>query len=105
MKAGRSPIIEKDVGAMIERQVAAGRLRATTDAATAVLQSDLLLVCVGTPSRGNGNIDLTHVRRVCEEIGTIMRDHPGAPAVVVRSTMLPGTMRELVIRTLEAHSG
>ena len=105
INAGKTPIIEKDIGQMIEEQVALRRLGATTDVAAAVTQSDLILVCVGTPSRSNGDIDLTHIRRVCEQIGTALRDHPGAPAVVVRSTMLPGTMRNVVIPTLEAASG
>ncbi|HKW39112.1 MAG TPA: nucleotide sugar dehydrogenase [Burkholderiales bacterium] len=105
INAGRSPIIEKDIGHFIERQVAAGRLRATTEVAAAVRQTDLHLICVGTPSRGNGDIDLKYVRRVCEQVGAALRDHDGAPVVAVRSTMLPGTMRETVIPTLEAHSG
>jgi len=102
---GKSPIIEKDIGPMIEAQVAAGRLRATVDVASAVLHSDLFVVCVGTPSRSNGDIDLTQVRRVCEQIGGALRQHPGAPVVVIRSTMLPGTMRTQVIPLLEARSG
>src|SRR6266850_3518716 len=105
INAGKSPIIEKDIGQIIERQVAAGRLSATTDAAVAVRQTDLFLICVGTPSRGNGDIELKYVRRVCEQIGTVLRDHQGAPVVVIRSTMLPGTMRDVVIPTLEACSG
>jgi GDP-mannose 6-dehydrogenase len=105
INAGRTPVIEKDIGEIIKEQVAAGHLRATTDAAAAIGNSDLLLVCVGTPSMPNGGIDLKYVRRVCEQIGTALRRHHGAPVVVVRSTMLPGTMRELVIPTLEANSG
>ncbi|HEV8260080.1 MAG TPA: UDP-glucose/GDP-mannose dehydrogenase family protein [Burkholderiales bacterium] len=105
INAGKSPIIEKDIGPIIERQVAAGRLKATTDVAVAVGQTDLSLVCVGTPSRANGDIELKFVRRVCEQIGTALRHHHGAPAVVIRSTMLPGTMREVVIPALEASSG
>src|SRR5262245_43438090 len=105
INAGRSPIIEKDIGQIIERQVAAGRLSATRDVAAAVRQSELLLVCVGTPSRGNGDIDLRYVQRVCEEIGAALRDHEEAPVVVIRSTMLPGTMHAMVIPTLEACSG
>ena len=105
INAGRTPVIEKDIGEIIEEQVVAGRLRATTDVAAAIGNSDLLLVCVGTPSMPNGGIDLKYVRRVCEQIGTALRRHHGAPVVVVRSTMLPGTMRELVIPTLEANSG
>jgi GDP-mannose 6-dehydrogenase len=105
INAGKSPIIEKDIGDIIARQVAAGRLAASVDAIDAVRRSDLVLVCVGTPSRGNGDIDLTYVRRVCEQIGAALRSHAGAPAVVMRSTMLPGTMRSVVIPTLEASSG
>ena len=105
INAGKSPIIEKDVGSIIEKQVAAGRLVATTDVAAAVGQADLSIVCVGTPSRANGDIELNFVRRVCEQIGTALRHHQGAPAVVIRSTMLPGTMRNVVIPALEASSG
>ena len=105
INAGRSPIIEKDIGDMIHRQVAEGRLSATEDVAVAVRESDLLLVCVGTPSRHNGDIELKFVRRVCEQIGAALRHHEGAPVVVIRSTMLPGTMRETVIPLLEASSG
>ncbi len=105
INAGKPPIIEKDIGEIIERQVAAGRLSATTEAAVAVRQTDLFLICVGTPSRSNGDIELKYVRRVCQEIGTALRDHQGAPVVVIRSTMLPGTMREVVIPTLETYAG
>jgi GDP-mannose 6-dehydrogenase len=105
INAGRTPIIEKDIGPVIEQQVKAGRLWATTDVAEAVAQSELFLVCVGTPSRPNGDIELKFVRRVCEQIGTALRDHHGAPVVAIRSTMLPGTMRDVVIPALEAASG
>jgi GDP-mannose 6-dehydrogenase len=102
---GRTPIIEKDVGEIIETQVAAGRLYATTDVAHAVRGTDLTLVCVGTPGLASGGIDLRYMRRVCEQIGEALRSHAGAPIVVIRSTMLPGTMRETVIPILEARSG
>ncbi len=102
---GKAPIIEKDIGQIIEAQVAAGRLRATIDVTAAVLHTDLFLICVGTPSRSNGDIDLTHMRRVCEQVGAALRHHPAAPVVVIRSTVLPGTMRSLVIPVLEARSG
>jgi len=105
INAGASPIIEKDIGGIVGDQVAAGRLSATTDIAAAVRQSDLSLICVGTPSRANGDIELKHVRHVCEQVGASLRHHDGAPVVVVRSTMLPGTMSEVVIPALEAASG
>ena len=103
--SGEAPIVEPGLGDVIAAQIASGRLRATTEVGQAVRQSDLLLVCVGTPGMRNGGIDLQFVKRVCEQIGTALREHSGAPVVVMRSTLLPGTMRELVIPTLEAHSG
>jgi len=102
---GRSPIVEPGLEELIGEQVAAGRLSTTRDVAAAVRESDLLFVCVGTPGQRNGSIDLAYVRRVCEEIGLALRDHPAAPVVVMRSTLLPGTMREMVIPALESHSG
>ena len=105
INSGRAPIIEQGLGDSIAEQVAAGRLCATTNVASAIQHTDLSLICVGTPSLRNGGIDLQYVRRVCEQIGTALREHQGAPVVVVRSTMLPGSMHEVVIPTLEARSG
>ncbi|MGQ0656426.1 MAG: nucleotide sugar dehydrogenase [Betaproteobacteria bacterium] len=105
INSGKSPIIEKDIGEIIAHEVAAGKLRATTDVDSAVRHSDLAFVCVGTPSQANGGIDLRYIRRVCEEIGTTLATHAGAPVIVMRSTMLPGTMRETVVPLLEKHSG
>jgi len=104
INAGRTPIIEKDIGEIIAEQVAAGRLVATTDVKSAVAATDVSLVCVGTPSLGNGHIDLKFVRRVCEQIGEGLRDHRGH-TVVLRSTLLPGSMKNVVIPTLESTSG
>jgi len=105
INAGRTPIIEKDIGKIIAEQVESGRLRATSDVAEAVRHTDLALVCVGTPSLPNGGIDLKYIRRVCEQIGKAIATHPGAPVIVMRSTMLPGTMRDVVIPILEKSSG
>ncbi|HWP00807.1 MAG TPA: UDP-glucose/GDP-mannose dehydrogenase family protein [Methylococcus sp.] len=102
---GASPIIEKDIGEIIATTVAGGRLRATTDAGEAVMDTELSLICVGTPSQWNGNLDLSYVRRVCEEIGAALREKRDFHVVVARSTMLPGSMRNVVIPTLEAASG
>lgn len=102
---GVSPIVEKDIGEMIDKAVKAGALRATAAVRDAVLGSDLSLICVGTPSQLNGNLDLSYVRRVCEEIGSALRDKTGFHVVVARSTMLPGSMRSVVIPTLEQASG
>lgn len=102
---GQTPIIEKDIGEMVAANAASGRLRATTDVGEAVRGSDISLICVGTPSQLNGNLDLSYVRRVCEEIGSAIKEKGGFHVVVARSTMLPGTMRNVVIPTLEQYSG
>ncbi|WP_312435574.1 nucleotide sugar dehydrogenase [Janthinobacterium sp.] len=102
---GTTPIIEKDIGEMIAATVKSGHLRATADVRDAVFGSDMSLICVGTPSQLNGNLDLSHVRKVCQEIGSAIADKDTFHVVVARSTMLPGSMRSLVIPTLEAASG
>ncbi len=102
---GQTPIIEKDIGELIREAVKDGRLRATTDAAEAVAATDISFVCVGTPSQLNGNLDLKYVRRVCEKIGSALQVKSGRHVVVIRSTILPGTMRSVVIPVLETVSG
>lgn len=101
----QSPVVEPGVGERITAAVEAGRLSAMTDAFAAVHSSELLLICVGTPSSANGNLDLTYVQRVCEEIGDALSMKDDFTAVVVRSTVLPGSIRSLVVPTLEAASG
>ena len=102
---GVPPIVEGDIAALIESAVESGRLRATADVREAVQGSELSLICVGTPSQLNGALDLRYVRKVCEEIGSALREKRAFHVVVARSTMLPGTMRDVVIPTLEEASG
>jgi GDP-mannose 6-dehydrogenase len=102
---GHSPIIEADISELIAAGVKSGRLRATDNSAQAILETDLSFVCVGTPSQANGNLDLTYIRRVCEEIGQALKAKPDRHTVVIRSTILPGTMRNLVLPVLEEASG
>lgn len=105
INSGKSPIIEADIEEIIADAVKSGRLRATDDAVQAILDTDLSFVCVGTPSQINGNLDLTHVRHVCEQLGQGLKDKTARHTVVIRSTILPGTMRRLVIPILEENSG
>jgi GDP-mannose 6-dehydrogenase len=105
MNEGRSPIVEKGLDGLIADNVGSGRLRATTDTSEAIAASDLSLVCVGTPSRRNGSLDLTYLERVCEQIGEALRNKTGHHVVVVRSTVLPGTTHDVVIPALERSSG
>ncbi len=105
VNSGKAPIIEKNVSELIEEAVAAGRLSATTSAAEAVAATDLSLVCVGTPSRKNGSLDTSAVERVCEEIGAAIAAKGRPHTVVIRSTILPGTMRGTVIPAFERALG
>jgi GDP-mannose 6-dehydrogenase len=102
---GRSPIVEKGLEALIRDNAANGRLRATTSTADAVRDTELSLICVGTPSRKNGSLDLTYLERVAEQIGTALKDKDAYHVVVVRSTVLPGTTHDVVIPALERTSG
>ena len=105
INSGRSPIIEAEIEDLLAAGVAAGTVRATTDAAEAVEATDLSLLCVGTPSQTSGELDLTSIRRVCEDIGAVLRGKAARHVVVVRSTVLPGTIRNVVIPALERTSG
>ncbi len=102
---GRSPIIESNIDEIIGTAVKAGRLRATSEAGEAVQNTDLSFVCVGTPSQANGDLDLQYIRRICEQVGEAIGKKSQRHTVVMRSTVLPGTVRKVVIPILEARSG
>ena len=101
---GRSPIVEPGIAEVIAAAVAGGRLSATTDSSEAVRQSEMSLICVGTPGKANGSLNLDYVKRVCEEIGLALKDKSERHIIVVRSTMLPGTTEAIVIPALESTS-
>jgi GDP-mannose 6-dehydrogenase len=101
----RSPIVEPGLDRLLADAVAHGTLRATTSVDEAVEASDVSLLCVGTPSRRNGSLDLSYLVGVCEQVGHALRDRDRYHVVVVRSTVLPGTTHDLLIPTLEAASG
>ncbi|HEX7997655.1 MAG TPA: UDP-glucose/GDP-mannose dehydrogenase family protein [Pyrinomonadaceae bacterium] len=105
INGGKSPIVEAGINELIGEVVAAGRLRATTDAVDAVNNSEISLICVGTPSNTNGSLDLTYVKRVCQQLGAALESKTDYHTIVVRSTMLPGTIESAVIPVLEVYSG
>jgi GDP-mannose 6-dehydrogenase len=105
INSGCTPIVEAEIGEIVAEAVKTQRLRATSDQNQAVLETDLSFVCVGTPSQVNGNLDLTYIRRVCEQIGQAIKNKADRHTIVIRSTVLPGTMRQMIIPVLEEHSG
>jgi GDP-mannose 6-dehydrogenase len=105
INSGTSPIIEDGISELIAKVVAAGRLAATTDSARAIRDSDISLVCVGTPSNQNGSLHLRHVEQVCSEIGAALKSKTSRHTIVIRSTMLPGTVENTVVPVLEETSG
>src|SRR6185369_8169627 len=105
INSGRSPIVEPQLNELIDEAVKAGRLRATTDAAAAISSSDVSMVCVGTPGNANGSLDLTHIKNSCKQIGVALSATDRHHVVVIRSTLLPGSIERHVIPTLEVYSG
>jgi len=103
--SGRSPIIETGIDELIVEGHKTRRLRATTDSAAAVADSDISFVCVGTPSLANGKQDLIHLEQVCKEIGLALAQKTSYHVVVLRSTVIPGTTSRVVIPALEQFSG
>lgn len=102
---GRSPIVEPGIAELISEGVRQNRLRATTDAQEAVAVSDVSLVCIGTPGNHNGSVDLSYIKRACQQIGEALAQKSRYHIVAMRSTMLPGTIEQTVIPTLEIFSG
>jgi GDP-mannose 6-dehydrogenase len=102
---GRSPVVEPGVDDLIGRAVKEKRLKATMDPFEAVRDTDISLVCVGTPGRPNGSLDLSYVKGACKQIGSALESKSQFHIVAIRSTMLPGTIEETVIPTLEVFSG
>jgi GDP-mannose 6-dehydrogenase len=102
---GLSPIIEKNLGSIVKDQVATGRLRATRDIDKAVLQSGIVFICVGTPSRANGSLNTEYIERVCAEIGKALARKEDYCTIALRSTVLPGIAESVVIPLLEEYSG
>ena len=102
---GKSPIVETGLEQLLEQGLHNNLLRGSTDVQEAVLSSTMSFICVGTPSKRNGDLDLAHMKAVCSQIGEALRDKTERHTIVVRSTVLPGTVHNVVIPALEAASG
>jgi UDPglucose 6-dehydrogenase len=100
---GVPPIHENGLEVLLKRHVGT-RLRATTDLRAAVLDSAITFIAVGTPFDG-ARIDLAYIRQAAREIGAALRDKSEYHVVVVKSTVVPGTTDDVVLKELEAASG
>ncbi|MEZ4681923.1 MAG: nucleotide sugar dehydrogenase [Caldilineaceae bacterium] len=105
IQQGETPIIEPGLAELMRAGVHQGRICATTDTTHALQQVDIAIICVGTPSRSNGDADTSYVEKVCHDIGTVLRNRDSYLVVVLRSTMLPGQAQHNLIPILEAASG
>jgi GDP-mannose 6-dehydrogenase len=105
IQRGESPIVEKGLPELIARAAREGRLTATTRIADAMPGADVVLVCVGTPSAADGSLDLSHVRRACAEVGHALRGGGRFVTVVMRSTMLPGSVLDELAPVLDEAAG
>lgn len=104
INAGKAPIIEKDLEKLIKEGIDSSLIEATTDGKYAIENSDISIICVGTPSQMNGSINLSHIYKVCEEIAFALAEKDAFHTIVIRSTIIPGTIGEC-IKLIEELSG
>jgi GDP-mannose 6-dehydrogenase len=102
--SGRSPIVEPGLDELIGEVVRSGKLQTTCDSLAAVHNSDISIICVGTPNNSNGSLDLQYVESVCRELGSALATKHDYHVIVIRSTVLPGTVQGRLIPLLEQHS-
>ena len=105
IEQGKSPIVETGLAALIAESRAAGRLSATTRIDEAMPGADVVLICVGTPSAPDGALSLDHVKRACAEVAKGLKASGTFTTVVLRSTMLPGSVEQELQPVLERESG
>jgi GDP-mannose 6-dehydrogenase len=105
INSGKSPIIEEGMEDLVRRVVEKGRLVATMDTKKAINESEITMITVGTPSKDNGDLDLTYVERVAAKIGSLLSNKDGFHIIVLRSTVLPGTTEDFLVPILEESSG
>ena len=101
INAGKSPIVEPGLEELLTAGKNSGHIRATSDYMDAIQNSDITMVCVPTPSKANGDLSLEYIEAVCREIGFAMREKSSRHTVIIRSTVLPGTVKGTVLPILE----
>lgn len=101
---GHTPVYEAGLGELLQDMVRTKMLSATTDAAAAVLETDVTFICVGTPNEVSG-IDLQQIVSAAENVGNALVEKVGYHVVAVKSTVLPGITEGVVKQTIEERSG
>ena len=101
---GITPIYEKDLDNLLKEVIEKETLQATTDIKRAILSSELSMICVGTPTADDGSIDLTYIKKVSEDVGQALKEKNDYHVVTVKSTVVPGTTRDVILPLLEHHS-
>lgn len=104
-RAGQTPLFEPGLAELLTKVHGVGRFTATASAVEAIQSSTVSFICVGTPSKKGGQADLSHVEHVSREIGEVLRVKNAPHTVVVRSTMLPGSIESVVVPQIESASG
>lgn len=105
IRAGSTPVIEAGMDELMADAAASGRMQVTDDASDALQRTDVSFICVGTPSLRNGKQDLSAITRLTEQLGAALRDKTGYHVFVVRSTVTPGTVENVIHPILQKHSG
>jgi len=105
LRAGKTTHYEPGLPGALGRSLATGRISFTTDVKAAALPADVVFLCVGTPPKKDGSIDLSYVRKAAQTLGRVIRSASGYKVVVVKSTVLPGTTEGIVRPALERSSG
>jgi GDP-mannose 6-dehydrogenase len=105
IRSGRSPIIEEGIQELTKKVIEERRVTVTDDVQQALLSTDLSFVCVGTPAMANGSQDLSAIQRLAEQLGVALKSKHEHHVIVIRSTVRPGTVEELIKPTIEKHSG
>jgi GDP-mannose 6-dehydrogenase len=105
IEQGKTPVVEEGMVDLMTKVVASGRVNVTTDVRKAVLDSEISLICVGTPSAPNGSQDQTAMLRLAKDLGAAMREKSASHVFVFRSTLVPGTVDETLRPIIEQESG
>ncbi|UCD03728.1 MAG: UDP-glucose/GDP-mannose dehydrogenase family protein [Candidatus Woesearchaeota archaeon] len=101
---GINPFYDPGINERVEKYAKNKKLRATTDLKEAILNSDASFICVGTPSKEDGGIDLKYIKEASKSIGKVLRYNKKYHVVAVKSTVIPGTTKDIVLPLLEKYS-